>query len=205
MRTIAIIALVLLSVATIHAGGAVFRRNASWLFPERSAGQATRIFAAAIAALLVAALITTVVLLSDRYFSVAEKMTWQCAPDQYQSWAPLAQPVRFRYLENPQYEEVASGKGLCDELKGSGRNVVLVEFAVWGNSFQGLRGFREVSVDGKPIINVGGSGYSGAYGSDIGPHPLQKFFSPSRFDALVRRLFRAQPVSRSRSAPALSH
>jgi hypothetical protein len=88
---------------------------------------------------------------------------------------PEAQPVRLRFVEDPSYEEVVSGRGLCDQLRASGKRAVVVEYDTWGNSFRGLIGYREVSVDGKPILDVGGWGSSGAHGR-VGPHPLEKLY-----------------------------
>src|ERR1700676_3166017 len=102
-------------------------------------------------------------------------MTWECAPDQYKSWAPEAQPVCFKYVADPQYEEVVSGRGLCDQLKTSGKKVVVVEYEAWGDYFHGLVGYNEISVDGKRIVNAGGWGSSDAH-TTVGPHPLAKLF-----------------------------
>jgi hypothetical protein len=109
---------------------------------------------------------------------VSKEMTWECAPEHYMSQYPEAQPVRFRFVEDPSYEEVASGRGLCDQLRASGKRVVVVEYETWGNSFRGLIGYREASVDGKPIVDVGGWGSSGAHGR-VGPHPLEKLYKSS--------------------------
>ena len=87
---------------------------------------------------------------------------------------PQAQPVRFRFVEDPRVEDVISGKGLCDQLKASGKKVVVMEFDTWGNSLHGLIGYREVSVDGKAIIDVGGWGSVGAHGA--GANPLAKLY-----------------------------
>jgi hypothetical protein len=106
---------------------------------------------------------------------VTEQMTWECAPDRYMPQYPDAQPVRFRFVEDPRFEDVVSGRGLCDQLRRSGKSVVAVEFEAWGNSRRGLQGYREITVDGNPIIYVGGWGSSGASGR-TGPHPLEKLF-----------------------------
>ncbi len=111
----------------------------------------------------------------NRQQQIKVEMTWECAPDQYRSWAPDAQPVRFRYVADPHYEEVVSGRGLCDQLKDSGKKVVVVEYEAWGDYFHGLVGYREISVDGKAIVDVGGWGSSGA-NTTVGPHPLAKLF-----------------------------
>lgn len=108
----------------------------------------------------------------------AKIMTWECAPEHYMPQYPEAQPVRFRFIEDPSYEEVVSGKGLCDQLKASGKRVVVVQYDTWGNSFRGLIGYREVSVDSKPIVDVGGWSSSGAH-ERVGPHPLEKLYKSS--------------------------
>jgi hypothetical protein len=127
-------------------------------------------------------LLTTTLLVSmsatagcTRQVHVTKEMTWECAPEHYMSQYPEAQPVRFRFVEDPRFEEVVSGKGLCDQLRISGKRVVAVEYETWGSSYRGLIGFREVSVDGKPIVDVGGWGSSGAHGQG-GPHPLEKLY-----------------------------
>lgn len=115
----------------------------------------------------------------NRQRVIKVEMTWECAPDQYKSWAPDAQPVRFKYVADPQYEEVVSGPGLCDQLKASGKKVVVVEYEAWGDYFHGLVGYNEISIDGKRIANAGGWGSSGAH-TTVGPHPLAKLFESSR-------------------------
>ena len=107
---------------------------------------------------------------------IQKEMTWECAPDQYKAWAPEAQPVRFRFVEGPQYEEVVSGRGLCDQLKATGKEPVMVEFEAWGTRQRGLIGYREIAVDGNPIIDAGGWGSSGSTGNPTGAHPLRRYF-----------------------------
>jgi hypothetical protein len=113
-----------------------------------------------------------------RHVDITKEMTWECAPEHYMPQYPEAQPVRFRFVEDPQFEELVSGRGLCDQLKACGRRVVAVKFETEGNSIRGLIGFREVSVDGKPIVDVGGWGSSGSH-SPVGPHPLEKLYKSS--------------------------
>jgi len=55
------------------------------------------------------ALLTLLLPGCNRQRVIMVEMTWECAPDQYKSWAPDAQPVRFKYVADPQYEEVVSG------------------------------------------------------------------------------------------------
>jgi hypothetical protein len=111
----------------------------------------------------------------NRQRVIKVEMTWECAPDKNMPEAPDAQPVRFRYVADPHYEEVVAGRGLCDQLKSSGKKVVVVEYEAWGDYLHGLVGYRETSVDGKAIVNAGGWGSSGA-NTTVGPHPLAKMF-----------------------------
>lgn len=105
-------------------------------------------------------------------FRVTKPMNWECAPDRYMPAYPDAQPVRLRFVENPHFEEVVSGRGLCDQLKSGGKTVVPVEYELWGDRINGLRGFSEISVDGRQIVDAGGWGSSGSDDSPA-PHPLQ--------------------------------
>jgi hypothetical protein len=103
-------------------------------------------------------------------------MTWECAPDEYHS-AYYARPdeyVRFRYVENPRSEEVESSRNFCAELRKGGKTVVNVEFELWGYGYS-LRGYRMVSVDGRPMHNVGGWAHSGA-NDYSGPSPVDRAF-----------------------------
>jgi hypothetical protein len=103
-------------------------------------------------------------------------MTWECAPERAMEQYPEAQPVRFRFVENPAYEEVIFGRGLCDQLRRSSKPLVRVDFEVSGNSRCGLVGYRETTIDGKEVVNAGGMGSSGAT-HPAGPHPLSTVFT----------------------------
>jgi len=83
-------------------------------------------------------------------------------PDEY---------VRFRYVENPRCFDVETSKNFCAELRKAGKTVVNVDFELWGHSHT-LRGYRIVSVDGRPIQDVGGWGHNGAndYSGFCPPH-----------------------------------
>jgi hypothetical protein len=83
---------------------------------------------------------------------------------------PEAQPVRFRFVEDG-----ISGRGLCDQLKISGKKTVLVALDTCGSSVRGLVGFNEISIDGKQIVNVGGWGSSGSP-DRVHPHPLKNLY-----------------------------
>jgi hypothetical protein len=115
----------------------------------------------------------------NRQRVIRVEMTWECAPDKNMPDAPDAQPVRFKYVANPHYEEIVSGRGLCDQLKSSGKKVVVVEYEAWGDYFHGLVGYNEVSVDGKRIVGAGGWGSSGS-DTTVGPHPLAKLYEASK-------------------------
>src|SRR5919198_465857 len=52
---------------------------------------------------------------------VDKEMTWECAPDRAMKEYPQAQPVRFRFVENPTYYELIFGRGLCDQLRRSSK------------------------------------------------------------------------------------
>ena len=113
---------------------------------------------------------------TQRTVHVTEQMTWECAPDEYNPafYARADEYVRFRYVESPRCFEVESGKNLCAQLRNGGKTVVDVEIELWGHSHT-LRGYRTVSVDGRPIQDVGGWGHSGANGS--GPCPPNLAFA----------------------------
>ena len=113
------------------------------------------------------------------HLRVNEQMTWECAPGQFMSQYPDAQPVRFRFVVDPHYEDVVSGRGLCDQLRRSGKKQVAVEIEAWGDAALGLRGYRELSVDGVPIVDVGGWSSSGAT-NPTGPHPLDRLFKSNK-------------------------
>lgn len=113
----------------------------------------------------------------QRTVHVTEQMTWECAPDAYKP-AFYARPdeyVRFRYVENPRCEDVETSKDFCAELRKAGKTVVNVDFELWGHSHT-LRGYRIVSVDGRPIQDVGGWGYNGA-NDYSGPCPPNRAFA----------------------------
>ena len=123
-----------------------------------------------VAALAVAACLSG----CDHYYRAKVKMTWECVPALNMPQYPDAQAVRLRFVENPAYFEVVSGRGLCDQLTVSGQKVVTVEYRMWG-THAGLHGFNEESIDGKPIVNAGGAGGSGA-NDPTGPSPINRLF-----------------------------
>jgi hypothetical protein len=111
----------------------------------------------------------------DRYVHVTKEMSWECVPAERDPRYPEAEPVVFRYPEAPGFYDLASGRGLCEQLRASGRSTVKVAYEAWGSLFQPLHGYRIESVEGRPLRDIGGparSGYSGQGHSD--PHPLTK-------------------------------
>ena len=107
--------------------------------------------------------------------TVHEPMTWRCVPERFMKDYPDAQPVEFRYVEKPNYHEVQFGEGLCDQLTSTAKDVVIADFAVFGNWRGELLGYRFVAVDGEKIVDVGGFSTNGVTGNP-GPHPLEKYF-----------------------------
>lgn len=130
---------------------------------------------ACVAATAFALLLPTLGCEREVLLRVTKQMTWECAPEHYMPAYPEAQPVRFRYIENPHPEVVKSGRGLCDQLKTAGKAVVAVEFELRGDRVRGLRGFNAIAVDGQPIVDVGGWGGSGGDASTL-PDPLETAF-----------------------------
>jgi len=111
-----------------------------------------------------------------RTIHVTEQMTWEPAPDEYNSafYAKPDEYVRFRYVENPHCLVVESAKDLSAELTKAGKRVVGVEFEVWGG-FHEIQGYRMIAVDGRPLQTVGGWGHGGT-ADYSGPCPLDLTF-----------------------------
>jgi hypothetical protein len=101
----------------------------------------------------------------DRHVYATRIMTWECTP---------ATPVTFRYIDDPDYHDVSSGRGLCEQLRASGKKTAEVMYDVWGNAWQGMRGYRIESVDGQPLPDFGGPAWSGHEGIGNRPHPLER-------------------------------
>ena len=113
----------------------------------------------------------------QRTVHVTQQMTWECAPDEYKP-AFHARPdeyVRFRYVENLRCFDVETSKNFCAELHKTAKPVVDVGFELWGRSHT-LQGYRIVSVDGRPIQDVGGWGDVGA-NEYSGPCPPNRVFA----------------------------
>ena len=120
---------------------------------------------------LTAVLATAIMVGCNRHALVREEMTWQCEPGRA-AQVPLAQPVTFSFVKNPAIGELHAAPGLCDQLRATGKPVVVVEYDVWGNSIDGAHGFRAVKINGKPFQDAVPHG-----GVDsLGPNPLQAPF-----------------------------
>jgi len=75
-------------------------------------------------------------------------MGWQCTgiADTGNQKFPHVEGVKLWFLENPRYEERASGPSLCADLERFRGPDVAVTFDVWGNRLQGLHGYNLVSI-----------------------------------------------------------
>lgn len=71
-------------------------------------------------------------------------MGWQCVEvveTEYQKF-PHGEMIKLWFLDNPRFEERASGAKLCAELTATGQPDVAVTFDVWGNRFNGTHGYN---------------------------------------------------------------
>jgi hypothetical protein len=84
----------------------------------------------------------------DEHRSVTKQMGWQCVGvvDTRDKKFPHVEGIKLWFLDNPHYEEHASGPQLCAELAASGRPDVAVTFDVWGNRFNGLHGYNLTTI-----------------------------------------------------------
>jgi hypothetical protein len=111
----------------------------------------------------------------QRTIRVTEEMTWKCVPEEYNP-AYGAKPdeyVEFRFVRNPHCEELQSSRNFCAEMRKANRPVVKVEFELHG--YRQLNGYQMISVDGRPLQDVGGWASSGATDYS-GPSPLNEAF-----------------------------
>ena len=111
----------------------------------------------------------------DRHLHVTKEMTWECIPAEQDPRYPDAEPVMFRYMEYPPYYDLASGRGLCQQLQASGKRTAKVTYDVWGTASRGIHGYRIELINGQPLQDFGGPARSGYQGpSNPGPHPLTR-------------------------------
>lgn len=103
----------------------------------------------------------------DQHHSVTEQMGWQCTgiTDTGNQVYPHVESVKLWFLDNPRFEERASGPSLCVDLSASGRPDVAVTFDVWGNRVQGLHGYDLTSMSlGSKALKVYDSESGGYHG-----------------------------------------
>jgi hypothetical protein len=62
---------------------------------------------------------------SDRHARVTKVMEWECVPAERDARYPEAEPVMFRYTEDPNYYVLASDRGLCQQLRTSGKSTAI--------------------------------------------------------------------------------
>jgi hypothetical protein len=111
----------------------------------------------------------------NRHVRVTREMAWECVPAERDPAYPDAEPVMFRYAEDPGYFDLASGRGLCQQLRSSGKGTVKVTYDAWGSLFRGLHGYRIELINGQPLQDIGGPARSGYHGTaNPGPHPLAR-------------------------------
>jgi|SRR6516164_2645329 hypothetical protein len=68
-----------------------------------------------------------------RHVHVSGEMSWECAPEHQMAVYPEAQIVRVTFVEAPRYQGEVFGRGLCNQLKVTGKRTVVVKYDTWGN------------------------------------------------------------------------
>ncbi len=94
-------------------------------------------------------------------------MGWQCTGiiDTGDQKFPHIESVKLWFLENPHYEERASGPSLCADLERFHIPDVTVTFDVWGSRLQGLHGYNLVGITaGSMPLRVFGAESGGFHG-----------------------------------------
>lgn len=110
----------------------------------------------------------------DQHRSVTKRMGWQCVAiaDTGNRKFPHMESIKMWFLENPRYEEHASGPHLCADLKATGRTDAAVAFDVWGTRVGGLHGYNMISI-------AVGSKQLRIYESESGGFHSDRFYGPS--------------------------
>jgi hypothetical protein len=111
----------------------------------------------------------------NRHAHVREEMTWECQPGRA-AQIPSAQPVLFRFVKNSGIAALHAAPGLCDQLQAAGKPIVTIDYEVWGNSVDGLHGFRALTIDGKSFKDL--LPHEG--GDSLGPNPLAAPFESNQ-------------------------
>jgi hypothetical protein len=127
-----------------------------------------------------AALIYVFNLYRIRTIEATEMMTWECRVVPQGSGLPDQRIVLMRYVKDPSQfiHQVDSTGGLCHAITAiaNGDSTVAVTASVWGNKRQGLIGWNEISINGKPFPRNGEFGGSGSDGTDGREHPYDADF-----------------------------
>ena len=112
----------------------------------------------------------------EKHVTITQEMSWQC-----DYTGPGPQPpsgvelLTLRYVADPSYYDVASGRGVCDELRASGKPTAAVVYDVWGAPGR-LRGYNIQQINGKPFHELDpGVAHSGqqAVSGRQSRHPLE--------------------------------
>jgi hypothetical protein len=109
-----------------------------------------------------------------KHVHVTKEMAWECLPGETDPEYPDAEPVIFRYPEDPGFFDMASGRTLCQQLQASGWTTAQVTYDVWGSSFRGLNGYRIELVNGQRLQDIGSPTRSGYHGKGNSGPPLMK-------------------------------
>src|SRR5690242_4678068 len=94
---------------------------------------------------IIVVIMTSALIGCSHHASVREEMTWKCDPGRT-AHNPRAQSVMFLFVKNPAIGTLHAAPGLCDQLQAGGKPVVAVEYDVWGNSADGVHGYRAVKI-----------------------------------------------------------
>lgn len=112
----------------------------------------------------------------NHHASVRAVMKWRCDAEETKR-APENQFVIFSFVENPAMATMHASPSLCDRLTASGKSTVMIDYDVWGNSFDGLKGYKATKIDGQPFVDA----LQAHQGVDsLGPNPLAKPFENGR-------------------------
>jgi hypothetical protein len=107
-----------------------------------------------------------------REMIVSKRMTWACESAWRRSPNPEIQFVRFRYVDALAYSELVPGAHLCDQIQSAGKPVVEVQFKIFRSNYYGARGYRILTIDGRPYFPTTGGGSSRVEGASPGPDPF---------------------------------
>ncbi len=130
--------------------------------------------------LCVAAVIYLANLYSVQHIEATEQMTWECRADSPGPGLPPKRIVLMRYVRNPHqfiHQEDPTGS-FCQAITAMANNQPAVEVVsdVYGNKHQGLIGWHEIRLNGKPFPLSSEFGGSGSDDYAPSKHPLDQDF-----------------------------